>query len=504
MADIMVSFLLLSAAAGPCHAATDQPADAPHAEAGLKVANVEQVKGDEPGAAAFKFTVQAAEGTRFFVAYRHTFVRGAASTNHGFEVGDKGSAEVTMTIKYRPDFKGDRSVSVLMSQEKDLDYRVDVTGCKGAPSLTTIVSAPVWNVPPEQRSIKLSNAADEKDAPATDGVRRVLEVSRKPEAPAEPAATNPRSEILVGLHKDPPKPRLAAASRLAMQWRRQQQEVGSSHIKYRQLRLSSGYLHALTRDQVSRILLDEDLDDHPEKFPAAAARLINRPEIADKPWDEGEFFSIGLKTRNSTAFAVRVFDGELDMKYTPVNKQMDVHHGADSRVHRTVLAEFRIVPDPRLGAGQYLEKELPSGRVLLYRETDDSRHELLVDLASGFVRHTLRVSRRNPAASSLTEEFQYAPTSYPGRIVFPKLIVRASYLNDELQLLEMLLIDEAEFNEALPPGTFAMAAKAGTNVFIRTDDPSARPRHHAIHVDVADLAARVRDWEQEEADASDK
>ena len=68
---------------------------------------------------------------------------------------------------------------------------------------------------------------------------------------------------------------------------------------------------------------------------------------------------------------------------------------------------------------------------------------------------------------------KYALKNIADGIEFPTLTVHTRYADDKLGSLDMLMIDSAEFNEPVDEKEFALAAKAGTHVFIyRNNDPS--------------------------------
>ena len=117
---------------------------------------------------------------------------------------------------------------------------------------------------------------------------------------------------------------------------------------------------------------------------------------------------LGLKTRENTDWHARIFDGELDLKQDFANRQITVHHQHDSRVHRMTVNDFRVVGTPLTDFSKYDVKELPSAHVLMRQEGDGSSSEMLVDLETGFVRHSL-----SAAANGLqvNETFHYAGAS---------------------------------------------------------------------------------------------
>ena len=81
----------------------------------IKLSNVSLANDPDNGTATFCFKIDLPKGTRFYISYLTVGVRGAAGTNHIWEIaGDQGAA-VELKFAYREDYHGDRSVSVLDS-----------------------------------------------------------------------------------------------------------------------------------------------------------------------------------------------------------------------------------------------------------------------------------------------------------------------------------------------------------------------------------------------------
>jgi hypothetical protein len=451
----------------------------------------------DDGAAVVGLTVDAPRGTRFFVQYQHFGVRGASGTSVVWEIGDAGPAEVRITFKYREGFAGDRTVNVMQTNEQDLTLLADAQGCL-RPNIVSVVGTPLMNVPPGERAVVVPEGAE---LPLlADSPQAVLTVCKK-EAEQDASKADPRSVLTVGLFRDRPKVQASVTEKLKSLWLGQRQEVGSARIKYRHLHQGDASLQPLKRDEVNAILTGAELDEHPDAFPNVARKLLARPEILDKPWSDGEFFCLGLKTRDNTDWYARLFDAELDLHFDFANSQIDVYHRHTSRVHRNTLNEFRILGNPLTDLASYEVKELPSGRVMLRQERDNSSNETLVDLATGFMRHTLTAIRGD---LQVNEAFQYAPTPQPGGIMFPKLIVRTYYRKGDLDRLEMVMLERIELNENLPPDTFKLAVKKGAKVFIHGSDPVARPDYLQVQEDTTDVANLARAHEEAKLAAEPK
>jgi hypothetical protein len=90
------------------------------------------------------------------------------------------------------------------------------------------------------------------------------------------------------------------------------------------------------------------------------------------------------------------------------------------------------------------------------------------------------------------DQFQFAPVRYPGGIIMPTVKVDAGFTDNVLKTFQVWKIEKAEFNDGIPPGTFQLAAKAGTLVVLRGGEREKRPTPLVLEADVADLAAYLR------------
>ena len=170
-------------------------------------------------------------------------------------------------------------------------------------------------------------------------------------------------------------------------------------------------LAELSQDEVKQILAAADLDHHPENFAVAAAKLFAREKPRDLIAASGEFYMLGAKRRDVSPIGwTRVIDDNWDLLYEPRNRQINVHRKGESVVASLSLGSF-------LGRGR-----------------------------------------------AGTEK--YALKKYAGGIEIPTLTVLTRFVDGKLASLDMLMVDSAEFNEPIDEKEFALAAEAGSHVFI--------------------------------------
>ena len=297
-----------------------------------------------------------------------------------------------------------------------------------------------------------------------------------------------RSEMVVGIYPEEPQNRLTEIQQLATRWSRQVREIGSAHIKFRIARTGESRLAPLSREKVNSILDEAKLEEHPENFEAVLAKLRETPATEKRLSTPGEFYSIGLMTRESWGDRVHVFDGEWDLDYSAANNQISVFRAGESRTALLQVGDFRVQRG-RMDFAQFAQELQPNNRIVLTA----GGNKILADWTTGFVHQISRTG------SDAEDTFQFAPTRYPGGIVFPKLKIELRYSSNELSRLELVYIDDAVFNQGTVGDTFKLAAKAGTNVFMFKPDPVARPSFLRVGEDTADVVGLIREREGKDA-----
>ena len=469
----------------------------------IKIENVESAPAVDRGTATFRFKVDAPAGTRFYISYQHQGVRGAASTNSIWEIAGANGADVELSLGYRPEFQGDRSVSVLDSSEARLEYRLNVKGCTNSPGHVTIVSAPIFRTATEERQVFLPKSSSDDFATTEDGTRRLLLAVPKVEGgeqkgPANPPTRVPRTELIVGLDKAAPHAEPDPLQQLLVRWGRQRDEVGTAHIRYRISRGGGGTLAPLSQARVNEILAAADLDNHPENFADAIRKMmsvdVREQSRMDKPWSEAEFYMLGLRTRDEIASSfIRIYDGEWDFDYDLHNNQISVHRAGESHAKRQTLRDFRLAP-PQFGDNKPEIKLLPSGDAELTNGVGGKYSALwTASPSTGFIHghsHAIEPGSDDPTSrvKFARDEFQFGAKTYPGRIVFPNLIVRTGFVSDKLTSLEMILIDSAEFNDSMQKSQLNLSAPAKAKVFLMKKDPVKPPKFLSLPKDVDDVA----------------
>jgi hypothetical protein len=449
-----------------------------------QVSDVELLTGKSPGARIVQFKVAAPKGAQFFVDFRTFGIRGAAGVTTIWEKSNDDPAAVTVTIDYNLGFAGDANVNVFLSREEALSYKVDAKGTRQG-GISGLASAPLFTLAPDERTIDFIAAPTDRLAFNSKGQRRLLFVTPKLEIGKDPETILTRTELVVGAYVEPPPRKPSEANQLASRWWRQPREVGSAHIKYRLRRSGPGSYLPLKPEEVQKFLDEADLEKHPENF-AAVLRKVLTPERQKQLWSEGEFYSLGLKTRDRTGTNFdRAYDSEFDLKR--MSEQIDVVRGEGSTWHRATITDFRL-ENPITDMSLFEQEAQPPDQLLLRRDADGRRFEVLADWATGFVRRVSFVS-----GTSISQRLQFAPQRYPGGIVFPTLKMEISYRDNELDRLDVTYIDHAEFNEPLPSDAFQLAAAQDARVILHEGSNQRNGKFVRLPKAVPDLAAYLRE-----------
>jgi hypothetical protein len=450
------------------------------------ISEVQVLPGEPAGTRIIAFDLDAPQGTKFFVWWTNTGLRGASSTGPVWEKSGAEPVHVKITIEYSLNFGGDRRQNVLLSGENALQFRFEASGGVRQ-GLTGLASAPLFSLDSEARQIDVITSATDRLAFDGKGQRRLLFATPKSEIGKPADAITPRTELVVGTYIDPPARRPPEINQLRARWSRQPGEVGSAHIKFQLHRGGPGSYLPLKPEEVEAFIDEADLENRPENFTDFLGKVLV-PERRGRLTIAGEFLCLGLKTHDRTTSGFeRFYDGELDLRR--MGNQVDVVRGDGSRVHRITLTEFRRAPGIT-DVTSFHQELKPPGQLVLTQDREGRRLQICADWATGFVRRESFFS-----GGELTSDVrQFAPQRYHGGIVFPKLSVRIRYRDGEMNTLELISLDHAAFNEALPADAFKFSAAAGTLVIVHDEDQSVTDLGTQIRITepVADLAAFLR------------
>ena len=453
----------------------------------LHVGQVEEIAAEEPGARAFRFAVDVPKGRRFRVTQREVSSRSTSMGNFVFENERDEPALVEIRFEYVVNYQGDKSGDVLLSGEKLLQYEAKAEGCY-PPGVTTFASVPLSNRARSEKKLLLLPPGDELSK-APSGVRVLLVVPKgaHPQTPEDVEKLEPRGELIVSLEPMPDRTRKPdPVVQLRGAWHRADRAVGTAWIKYRRYRMGPSSVQRIPHESVAAVLSPLGPNTRPEQLLPVVRDLLEAQahEHWGSDWGTRVFRCVGLRTldtcvREGELASARLYDGEIDVRYDVVNRQVDVHRAGNSTYARTPLSAFRISA-PEGVLSQLETSSLEDGRVRLSHD----RLEVVADPSTGFIHRYVLL---NPAGNRRTESFQYGPTTYPGGICYPRLKLHLGFRDGKLDSIDLIVIDEARFNGGFSDPDFAIALPAGATVVDYRDD-TFRPAARRLTRDVDDAA----------------
>jgi hypothetical protein len=254
-------------------------------------------------------------------------------------------------------------------------------------------------------------------------------------------------------------------ARLAAIWAGKSEEIATAQITCRYI------FRAVPRMKVSR---------------EAATKTLQGVDLVSRPGDAriiSESFGLGIPAasplwgtlsllydpdgfRQATTFdgkrhndLIRDKSGDV-VRAEFANNQVDIFAPGKSRTREIRLDELR----PTL-KGISLE-----GAVVISRARGEVTLKVgsltvVADERTGFVTHLTKTKRSN---KSLESSFRY-PTEYPGGILFPTEIVAQEYHQDHLASLEIMIVEQAQFNVSPPENALALGVGEGARVFDRRE-----------------------------------
>ena len=274
-----------------------------------------------------------------------------------------------------------------------------------------------------------------------------------------------------------------AISKLGEIWKSQQSEIATAYIKARLV--NSGSVRPESRERVTALIESADLAHKPDNLKLLVDALLTHKFDYPRPWSTIDFWSEGLKTREDNYSNIgltysRVYDGTADANFDKDNRQIAIWRPGSTNLFRRTLPTFRYVPTEVLPGLRLLDRK--GENLLLGRD----QSQLTVVETNGFVR---RLVAKHGASVSF-EVLQLEPVTYSTGVVFPTVRIDTQYTNDHLTMLEILVIEQARFNEPLDRATFALAAGKGIGVFDHRGE-TARPRFASIKKPVTNVVEYI-------------
>jgi beta-lactamase regulating signal transducer with metallopeptidase domain len=259
------------------------------------------------------------------------------------------------------------------------------------------------------------------------------------------------------------------------EWHRQWQLASRGRYRIRIHTYLQGYV---SRERLTELLRacegktpDECLATLASAFPALREKLGRQEEIVDGDRFRGSSFYPNSKLGDpSRADYVYVFNGQETITYQRENAQVDIY-GRDN----TVVGYWRLL-DALWPAGNSPRKpeivvwgDKWHGTVaeegdrlhFVLGEASTLRSEYVVDAKTGFPFHWVYESSQHHFAQG---GWQSGPKRQPNGAILPTFHFQYRYSNTKLTDAQLVIIDEVELMDRVPPETFVVAADAGTLV----------------------------------------
>ncbi len=252
-------------------------------------------------------------------------------------------------------------------------------------------------------------------------------------------------------------------------------EVVSAEIHYR-WHISTYRNPDNTPERVRTLLDESDLLGDPDSLQVLVDTLEPFPALTAPVWGLRDFIMLGDMRRDDTSRGgIQLVNGEHEMAYDQLNRQLDVSSRGGSYIHKTQIEDFRSFPPSQLTADRLRMTSHQHGLITLaIRPLDEGRRgeatpaasqvpasptaEYTFDDATRVMSHSVRYHHGHV----YEEIWQNALNEYPGGMILPSLRINTLYREGILKSLTVWLIDEAMFNEPIDEDRFVMTVPEDT------------------------------------------
>ena len=289
---------------------------------------------------------------------------------------------------------------------------------------------------------------------------------------------------------DPPENPLLA--KLHKQWERQKKLISTGRYTFRRNNFLKGAITPQEFDEVFSVVEGKSAANAEailkHVFPNLnlshqSVMLVQGQKLAvAHTWGDPALLWNGM-----TVSDLSMQNGVEQLMYSAANHQLDIHDVGKSFTHIGNLSELVSVPSTLRGLPEDLSVEERDGRLFMFT----AGAVLAVDAATGF---QYQMSSMLPDGSGRTTH-QFGPVTHANGAVTPTLRIEAQFRENKLDGAEVSFIDEVEFVDDFPAGTFSFAAPAGTNILDYRDTDRSRvgsgPRAGVTQAPLSDAIAKV-------------
>jgi hypothetical protein len=314
-------------------------------------------------------------------------------------------------------------------------------------------------------------------------------------------------------------PALGQFERIREEWHRQW--LLASRGRYR-IRIHTYLRGDVSRERLTKLLSscegktpNECVATLATAFPALRDKLGREEQMVDRDRFRGSSFYPNSKPADpSRADYVYVFNGQETITYQRDNAQVDIY-GIDNAMvgywrlldglwpmgNSTRKPEIVISGDKWHGT---VAEERDRLRFVL-GDASTLRSEYLVDAKTGFPFRWVVESTAHQFAQG---GWQFGPKRQLNGAILPTIHFQFRYGNAKLTDAQLVILDEVELMERVPPETFVLAVDAGTHVLDYRGIPMKemtgvrRPRSTMVTDPVGDVVARANESRKRQARSS--
>ena len=278
-----------------------------------------------------------------------------------------------------------------------------------------------------------------------------------------PAAPVPQDKILFGEVQN-----LSGSARATLG------SIKTAHLRYRMIRYGgqNAFRKGLSLADCEELLAKYDLAENPDKLRDLLVELSPADKkIATKPGNTVDLYSDGKHLRTSSSWAHKALDGKivtvndvhitddkLSIRWDGENYQVDIQPINQNRRGQTRLRDFfQVLPPMREPPVEKFITSIGDGFI----DLKVPQNHFKVDSKSGFVIQQSRSDRST---------FRQGWKTSPRKIPYPVVVAEFAMRGGELNFIEIMLVEKAEFNQKLPDGIFTLGAPAASNIIDRRSE----------------------------------
>lgn len=404
----------------------------------------------------------------------------------GFNIAKDAGGEAKVELTFDYSLREVQDIpNPLLSTVNTIGYAWKAEGCDYPSAASSLFDLPLNNLAAAGKKVVLTDPNSDM-ARMEQGYRLMLIIPKdaNPQTRAEIEAILPRGEVTLLVATKPEQKAPTVDETIARAWSRPREAIGTAYIKYRMHRVGANKLKPLSPEDIDKLFTDRHWKLSQSEAYDRVFQLFTEEtlgQIKDQPPASFEFQCVGVKSIERSPYGdIRFGDGEIDIHYDAANRQITINQQGKSSRGATSLYDF-LRPSPSAKLLQETRQRAIDGAVVLERE-----HGVhVVDPKTG----TVYLKRFDDKASQQTSvDFQFAPQTFTGRIVVPRLTVTLLFQEKQLSSLTAFSVEEIRINEPFEATDFQMSFDAGTTVIDHREARASGPRGYRLKEPITDAA----------------